>query len=122
MKRHSTFEREVINTYQQLQAATTGVGAEHQAIAITFSAAHSVFGPRWQVVRIVRGRNVKTDHHASWHDYGRKTFLGNKRSDASERAKAWVAGQYGEHGPWKRNRMGEWVPERINNRFPLRKQ
>lgn len=59
----------------------------------------------------------KTDSTAHWSDYGAKSFFGLMRKSLSA-AKAWASEQYGIT-EWSRNRIGQYVPKIVNDRFPL---
>lgn len=68
---------------------------------------------------------IRTDGDAAQEDYGMKVFLIHGRGQVKSRleeAQAWVKEIYKEEGPWVRNRRGDYVPRRINQKFPLRKR
>lgn len=101
-----------INTHDQLAAAGSGV-----AICPAYSGARDRNG--WVVYRVVRGVRVLTDtraHHGLMHF----AEFGTSRAEALKEAKRWVAETYGERGPWVRNRLGDYLPERIHKAHPLR--
>lgn len=109
-------EREIINTFDQLRAAGGGV-----AISTAYLPGQSVHPYGWSVWRVnAKGKQVVTDPDAPWYAYGSRvfSFSGDKKA-ALEAAKAWAAEQFGEQGPWKRNRMHDYVPERIFKQFPI---
>lgn len=109
---------EIINTHDQLTAAGGGV-----AIMPAYSGARTRHRDGWSVYRAnASGEQVITDPNAHWSDHKRKRFseFTATRAEALEAAKAWVLATYGEAGPWKRNRMGDYVPERIAKAHPLR--
>lgn len=106
-----------INTHDQLVAAGGGV-----AIVPAYTGARSNYRNGWHVYRVnVKGQPLVTDKTAHWTDHHRKHFPdGFSRAEALEEAKRWVEATYGERGPWVRNRMGDYLPERIHKAFPLR--
>lgn len=107
----------LLNTHDQLVAAGGGV-----AIIVAHSPGRSRSPCGWSVYRIVDGKQVITDKIAAWYERGMKTFhYGTTKMEAFEAAKAWVAEKYGESGPWHRNVMRDYVPERIAKKFPIRK-
>jgi hypothetical protein len=78
----------------------------------------------WSVYRVVNGLEVQTDPGGAWYRNGRKTFsasVDGGRMAALAQAQAWIAERFNERGPWKRNRMGDYVPARIADAFPLRR-
>lgn len=83
----------------------------------------------WNVTRIVENREIKTDPNGPWYTNGRKQFgedprlpWREARKKALEDAIKWVEDTYGEKGPWARNRHGDYVAERINKEFPIKKE
>lgn len=115
---------ECINIFDQLVAAGGGV-------AIVSAQSPGNDRPHgWWVIRIVKGLEVATDPDAAWYHHKRKWFSpwrdnlsrNEGKAAALEAAKIWIAEQYGEKGPWKRNRHGDYVPERIAKNHPLRKR
>lgn len=110
--------KEIINTHDQLVAAGGGI-----AICPAYSGAREMHRNGWNVYRVgEKGDRIATDPNAHWTDHGEKRFseVEQTREQALEAAKRWVADTYGEHGPWKRNRMYDYVPERIAKAHPLR--
>jgi hypothetical protein len=113
--------QQIINTHDQLTAAQGG-------IAIVRHPARSVMPRRWVVYRVdARGVEVMTDTSpdCAWYNYNRKTFIYRGRDDVIERrldAQDWIAANLGEPGPWTRNRMGDYVPVRINQSHPIAKR
>jgi hypothetical protein len=110
----------IINTYDQLVAAGGGV-----AICYRAQGDHrSCESPRWRIMRVKGGREIVTDPRAHWMDYGAKAFYtyGQDRMGVLEVAKEWAAKHLKEPGPWVRNRMRDYVPERINKQFPIPKR
>ena len=120
-------EREIINTYDQLRRAGGGIAiiAQHGGIRETY-----VDG--WLILRLdAKGQKLITDKDAAWYHNGLRWIHADRakysnwhdrQRAALELAQEWVAGAYGEQGPWKRNRMGDYLPERIAVQFPLRKK
>lgn len=109
-----------VNTHEQLKAAGGGI-----AIITAYAGARSEYRNGWKIYHVnAAGRRVVTDENAHFTDYGCKHFgeSGTTRAEALEEAKRWVAETYNEHGPWVRNRMGDYLPERIHKAFPLRKR
>lgn len=107
-----------INTHDQLAAAGGGI-----AICPAYSGARRDYRNGWCVYHVnAVGQQVVTDKNAHFTDYGRKRFgeFGTSRAEALEEAKRWVAETYGERGPWVRNRLGDYLPERIHKAHPLR--
>jgi hypothetical protein len=110
--------KEIVNTYDQLCAAGGGVAICYRARGTD---ARLLGVSSFQIMRVVRGKIVATDPGAPWYNHGKKTILVcDSRADALAEAKRWVAKKYREKGPWKRNRMHDYVPARINDEFPLR--
>lgn len=118
-------ERGIINTYEQLVAAGGGIAITPARIG---AREQYIYG--WNIYRVnAQGQKLVTDKNAAWYQHGKKWIAppdgvhGHHKAQAAalELAKAWVAETYGELGPWKRNRMRDYVPERINKQFPLRK-
>jgi len=111
----------IYNTHYQLVAAGGGIAIIYQG----HGGARSMQYPAWRVYRVnARGVKLATDPTAHWMDGGCKRFSVHNREDKKvqlELAVQWVKEQYGEEGPWKRNRTGDMVPERINAQFPIRK-
>ena len=115
-------ERSIINTHDQLVAAGGGV-----AITPSRTVGREPRVSGWAIYRVnAAGKQVVTDKDAAWYDQGCKVFLffsaparETARVWALEQAQQWVAKQYGETGPWKRNVMRAYVPERIAKAFPL---
>lgn len=124
-KRAKTFEREVVNTWEQLHAARTGT-----ALCWHSKAPRAVIGNYWSIMRVVDGRKIQTDPKGAWYYHGDKAFsgFGNKNPDLSRRlagleeSKDFALETYGDAGPWVRNRMGDYVPKDINDKFPVRSQ
>jgi len=109
--------RRIINTYDQLVAAGGGV-------AISYQPSDRMAVAGWRVFRVANGKIVATDPKAHFLDHGQKTFTCSRNDKAAQftAAKAWVAATYGEHGPWKMNAMRDYVPERIQKQFPIRRE
>lgn len=118
---------EAVNTHDQLVKAGGGI-----AIGTATLPGRSRRAYGWDVYRVVvkdgKAISVVTDSDAPWYAYGRKVFRFEDQSAegkaaALKAAQDWVADTYGEQGPWKRNgmRQRQYVPERINKQFPLRK-
>lgn len=110
----------IINTHDQLVAAGRG-------IALIYHTVHprDCSVRKWSVYAVMNGKVVRTKSDAPWYDYGQQTFLvgfGLTRMQVLEKAKQWVATNYAEDGPWVRNRMGDYVPKRINDQFPIPKR
>jgi len=114
---------QIINTHDQLMAAGGGI-----AIVPAYYGVREVRIHGWRVYRIVRGKPVNTDTGGHWTDYGLKRFTASgahypnwhaRQRAALLQAQEWIAKTYGEKGPWARNRMGDYVPERINDEFPI---
>jgi hypothetical protein len=109
---------EIFNTTEQLKAAGGGV-----SIVPAYTPGRTQHRNGWRVYRVTAtGLRIVTDKNAAWYDYGCKHFneSGTTRAEALEEAKRWVEATYGERGPWVRNRMGDYLPERIHKAFPLR--
>lgn len=110
----------LINTFDQLVAAGGGC-----AIVTARSPGRTPRARGWSVYRINKsGQQVVTDPKAAWYEHGMKTFdwFGKTKAEAMAETQAWIAEEYGEHGPWARNAMRDYVPERINKAFPLPKK
>lgn len=60
-------------------------------IAFTPADSRGVTSSKWQVI----GVHEKTDPTGPWYNYGSKSFLGNMRSDALDKAKQWASEKYG---------------------------
>lgn len=107
----------IVNSYDQCKAA----GGDR--IFITYYKREKVFLGRWVVIRIMNGKEVKTDPKAAWYDYHHMTFIVGGRYEKKEQlaaAIAWVAEKYGPR-EFVRNRMGDYVERDVNEQFPLRK-
>jgi hypothetical protein len=113
-------ELRLINTYDQLVAAGGGV-----AIFMKYTQGRSSRACGWQVYQVdAKGREVLTNKGGPWYEYGRKTFYWSStkpKLDTLEEIKTWIEEHLGEHGPWKRNPMRDYVPERIAKQFPIRR-
>lgn len=116
---------EIVNTYDQLVAVGGGI-----AICKRWGGIRDRHIAGWVILRVnAKGLQIVTDPEAAWYDNNYKVFANSlhkgtffqKQSLAFDEAAKWVAEKYGEVGPWKRNRMGDFVSERINKQFPLRK-
>ena len=112
---------EIINTHDQIVAAGGGV-----AILTAYAPGISRRASGWSVYRVnADGKAIVTDSNAPFYAHGRKEFYYHNKETkeaALEEAKAWILKKYGEAGPWKRNAMRDYVPERIAKQFPLRKR
>jgi hypothetical protein len=127
MKRSKKFEREVINTYHQLHAAGGGV-----ALTAHYTGIRTMSFNGYGVYRVnTQGKQLVTDKDAHWQHYGMKIFSlssaagdtkKERKANALEAAKRWVAEQGWYTGKWERNRVQDYVSKEINERFPLRKQ
>jgi hypothetical protein len=107
----------LINTHDQLTAAGGG-----PAITSIYTPGRDPVFCGWGVYRVnEHGKQVVTDAHAAWYNHGNKVFHTTRgdRMAALQAAKDWVANYLGEPGPWVRNRMRDYVPRHINERFPL---
>lgn len=115
----------LINTYDQLKAAVAdGVIPENRAVAVSYHACARgrlgygdcskamVFSPFFQV-------NPK----AHWRDQGAMTFIvmGRNWREYIETAKRWASKRFGIT-EWARNRMGDYVPAKVNRLYPLPKR
>ena len=109
----------LINTHDQLVAAGGGV-----AIMPSYTQGRGSARVGWGIYRVdAAGKQIVTDSEAPWYNYGRKVFYSRTRShdESLEEAKAWVAERCNEPGPWHRNHMRDYVPERIAKQFPIRR-
>ena len=119
--------RDIINTYDQLRAAGGGV-----AIVPAYTGGRTQYFCGWAIYRLsIAGKQLITDPSAHWQHYGKKVFstLGaagttpsERRRNALETAKRWVAEQGWYDGEWARNRMRDYVPKAINKQFPLSRE
>lgn len=86
----------------------------------------------FQVGRYKDGHGMATDPYAHWQDSGHKTFLvsaNHREGETPHQAKMrtlaeaiqWVTKKYGKR-EFVRNRMGDWVEKRVNDKFPLPKR
>ena len=111
----------IINTHDQLVAAGGGV-----AIMTARSSGRMPRACGWAVYRVnARGEQIVTNADAAWYEYKRKTFywrLYGDKAAALESAQEWIAEHLGEPGPWKRNAVRDYVPERIQKQFPIKKE
>ena len=114
-------DRKIYNTHDQLVAAGGGIAITYQG----YGGSRSMQYPAWHIYRVnAAGVKIVTDSKAHWMDYGQKRFSVDNRDDKKvkfEQAAQWVKDTYGEEGPWKRNRMGDMVPERIQTQFPIKR-
>lgn len=99
-------------------------------MAITYRGwgdARSLEVPKFQVLRIIDGRQVKTDPKAAWYDHGCKTFyvghskINKNKPKVLEEAKLWVADNLGGPRLFIRNRLGDYVETFVNRKYPIRK-
>jgi len=109
---------DIINTYDQLKANGGG-------IAICYNPPDSLHGCKLSILGIdKRGGMIVTDPNSSWYDRNMKVFyifkVREQKKTRLAEATQWVSDHYGEKGPWVRNRMGDYVPERINEAYPIR--
>jgi hypothetical protein len=117
---------QALNTYDQLKRAGGG-------IAIMPSSDSSGRGGTcgYFVFRVgPKGEVIKTDvgPDSPWYRHGQKVFFGpdgpltwhQRQAGALADAQRWVAETFHEAGPWVRNRMGDYLPERIHKAHPLR--
>lgn len=112
-------KRAITNTHDQLVATEGGIAI---VPAHTPSRTRSKCG--WAVYRVdAEGRAYVTAHKdAAWYDYGRMSFCSDRTPGFAAdlvRAQRWIAAQYGEVGPWVRNRIGDYVPARVQKAAPL---
>jgi hypothetical protein len=123
---------EIINTYDQLKTALDSGFDKRKAIAISYHApdrsnSRDISVQQWSVWSPL----FQTDPHAHWSDRGAKTFSlhshgGNgshkDRKDAAlQVAMKWAEERYGVI-EWAKNRQGDYVAKKINDRFPVRKR
>lgn len=115
--------RRLINTHDQLVAAGGGVG-----ILTAHTEGRSSRACGWTVYRVgANGEEISTATGTPWYEHNRKTFywpLNVRAADKEttlEKTKLWIAEHLGEPGPWKRNAMRDYVPERIAKQFSIRK-
>lgn len=107
-----------MNTYEQLKKAVEAeLITKHQALVISY---HK---PEYRSVKsngcAVWSPFFQTDKNAHWSDYGNKFFIGNKK-ESLPLAMEWAIGTYGELN-FVRNRMGDYVPKIVNDKFPIPK-
>lgn len=114
-------DRPIINTWDQLCAA----GGDRIALIYHGHDPNplSCRVPKWAVLRIVNGREVKTDPGGWYGDNGMKTFtvhhpLRQHKMPALEGVIAWVREQFGPRA-FTRNRMGDFVEVEVNAKFPI---
>lgn len=118
-------QQRIINTHDQLKAAGGGI-----AIIVAHGGIRETFVNGWYIYRVSKhGDQLITDPQAAWYNYGMKWFSNfgdgsfhERNAVALGQARAWVAEQYGEHGPWVRNAQLDYVPERIQKAFPIRRE
>jgi len=107
---------QAINTFDQLKKAVEDrLITAKQAIAISYHP------PEARSVK-ANGCKIwspffKTDKDAHFLDYGAKYIAGNKKESLPLAIK-WAIEQYGELN-FVRNRMGDYVPKIVNDKFPL---
>lgn len=122
---------DIINTYEQLRAAAASGFDKRGLIAISYHApdrsnSRDVSVRKWSVFSPF----FTTAPDAPWYDYGQKVFSlfgarngaethAQQKAAALKAAQEWAA-QYGVT-EWARNRLGDYVPKEVNDRFPLRK-
>lgn len=114
---------ELVNTHEQLTAAGGGI-----AIIKAYAWGRDGNINGWHIYRVnEHGRKVATDLGAPWYHHECKWFVSRangtfheRQRQALEAARVWIAETYGELGPWVRNRLGDYLPERIHETFPLR--
>lgn len=126
MARKSQIIQEVHNTHEQL-IAWKRAGLEKRPVAIgpgyipgrrSTRSGWNVYSP-WE----------QTDPGAPWYHRGQKHFSDwdgtgtntrEKRKSALIMAMQWANEKYGPF-VWQRNRMGEYVPAPLNDKFPIQK-
>jgi len=114
---------EIVNTHMQLVAAGGGVAI------VPHSTPLDKRPSGWAVYRLdSKGTRLITDEKAAWYCYGQKVFsffgygnLAFGKEAALAAAQAWIAEEYGEHGPWKMNAWRDYVPERVQKQFPIKR-
>ena len=118
-KKRRPVEREVTNSWQQIVCAGGGV-----YIAGHVARARMPEPSKWCVIQIdAAGQEIPTNPKAQWYDYERQCFsYGGRdtRMTALARAKMFAKALLGKEAvDWCRNRMGDYVPRDVNERFPL---
>lgn len=117
--------RKIVNTHDQLVAAGGGV-------AIVIASMETDPAHAWAVMRWEPGKgDMPTDEKAPWYQHKHRWFhfghyaddrihgRGAGRRLALQAAQGWVLRTYGEAGPWKRNALYDYVPTRINDKYPI---
>lgn len=109
----------IINTHDQLkEAVKLGFIQQEMAVAISYRRGEpkmcttnksSIWSPYF-----------KTDPDSAWYDYGNLAFIG-KKTESLPKAIDWATNKYGII-EWKRNRMGDLVPEIVQAKVPIPKR
>lgn len=120
----------IINTYGQLKAASEAGFDKRGLVAVGYYGRPSGrmgIGQvsKWQV----SSPFFQTDPNAPWYDYGNKAFplYGNgetphqRKMNTLAKAQAWAESEYGIK-EWVKNRMGDYVPKEVNDKFPIPKR
>jgi hypothetical protein len=117
---------QIINTYDQLMAARAAGLPDAGIVTRRWRGTREMIRNGWKVYR--PGYNLGTETNRWDPDYGCKLFEEDRklhwreaRKKALEEAMAWVRKRYGIK-KFARNRMGDYVDERVNKKFPLRKE
>lgn len=110
--------REAVNTHDQLVLAGGGV-----AIMKAYAGMRDMRPWAWKVYRVDAHGEVLptgTDGYKvfSWFIAGRPKQ--EVRAERLQETKDYIAEKFGYSGKWVRNWMGDYVPEDIHKRFPLR--
>lgn len=117
---------ECFNTWGQMVAAGGGV-----FLVRSYGGIRDRYVNGYLVVHLGQdGRELPTNRNAPWYHRGKRWFsstlrvgtFSQRQEMARAEAEAWMLKTYGEAGPWARNQMGDVVPTRVNQQFPLRKR
>jgi hypothetical protein len=124
----SNVAREIINTHNQLLAAHEANLPDVAIYPRHWSCGRNTYRDGWKVGR--PGKNLGTETNPYDWDYGCKVFnerefngetWRDRRQQAFVAAVMWASGRY-KVARFVRNRMGDYVDERVNKMFPLRKK
>lgn len=110
----------IINTYDQLKAAAEAGFDKKKLICIAYHKREKVFGASWRA----SSPFFSTDPRAAWYNNGAIAFIvsGNKDKNFQlAQIQETIRLKFGIE-KWAKNRMRDYVPFEVNEKFPIPKK